>query len=51
MTYNAKSVIANKFWIVESNGEKLGTLKCVQPDVYEFFINRDQSTTVLTENN
>ena len=49
MTYNAKSVIANKFWIVESNGEKLGTLKCVQPDVYEFFINSDQSTTVLTE--
>ena len=49
MTYNAKSVIANKFWIVENNGEKLGTLKCVQPDVYEFFTNSDQSTTVLTE--
>ena len=26
MTVNAKEIIKNKFWIVESEGEKVGTL-------------------------
>lgn len=41
----AITVLSN-FWIVEDRGNKIGTIKCVN-DQYEFYDNRNNSTTVL----
>lgn len=48
MNYTAKNIIKDKFWIVDYNGEKLGTIKHVDGN-YEFFENSTQRTTVYNE--
>lgn len=48
MKYTAKSIIKDKFWIAEHNGEKLGTIKYVEGN-YEFFKNESKATTVYSE--
>ena len=44
MKYKAKTVIENKFWIVESKGSKVGTLKHTESG-YIFYSNVDNSET------
>jgi hypothetical protein len=44
MKYKAKVVIKDKFWIVESKGSKIGTLKNCQSN-YVFYNNVDGSET------
>lgn len=44
MKYKAKVVIEDKFWIVESKGSKVGTLKHTDSG-YIFYSNRDSSET------
>ena len=45
MKYKAKPVLENKFWIVESNGSKLGTLKAVN-DKYILYNSYNNSETI-----
>ena len=49
MTINAKEVLKDKFWIVEQNGEKLGTLKFITDNHYEYFITKTNQTVTLTQ--
>lgn len=48
MKLNAKTIIRDKFWIVEQNGEKLGTVKN-EDSGYQYFNNKKQETVVLSE--
>jgi len=44
--YNTKELVKDKFWIVEANASKVGTIR-KHGDVYEFFDQRTQTTTTL----
>ena len=44
--YTTKELIKDKFWIVEASSSKIGTIR-KQGDVFEFFDQRDKSTTML----
>ena len=48
MNYKAKPVLENKFWIVESNGSKIGTLKAVN-DKYILYNSYNNSETVYDD--
>jgi hypothetical protein len=48
MNYKAKPVLENKFWIVESNGSKIGTLKAVK-DKYILYNSYNNSETVYDD--
>lgn len=39
MNYNLKPIIDEKFWIVESNGQKYGTLRLVDDKIFELASN------------
>ena len=48
MKYKAKTVIENKFWIVESKGSKVGTLKSSN-DGYVFYNNINSTETLYAD--
>ena len=48
MKYKAKTVIENKFWIVESKGSKVGTLKN-SDDGYVFYNNINSTETLYAD--
>lgn len=48
MTYKAKVVIADKFWIVEERGSKVGTLKSTE-NGYIFYNNHNDKETVYRD--
>jgi len=39
MNYTLKPIIEKKFWIVESNGQKFGTLRILDNETFEFATN------------
>ena len=43
--YNAKPIVSEKFWILERNGERVGTIRKVDSD-YEVKV--DESCTIVT---
>lgn len=44
--YKTKELVKDKFWIVEANDSKIGTIR-KQGNLFEFFDQRDKSTTML----
>ena len=46
MTVRAKTLVKNKFWIVEQNGEKLGTLQKKEDNGW-IFLSKKDSTQVF----
>ena len=46
--YKAKTVIQDKFWIVEQNGSKIGTLKA-ESDKYVLYNNHNSKETVYND--
>lgn len=46
--YKAKTVIQDKFWIVEQNGSKIGTLKS-ESDKYVLYNNHNSKETVYND--
>jgi|TARA_B110000495_G_C23039898_1_gene622969 hypothetical protein len=44
--YTTKELVKDKFWIVEVSSSKIGTIR-KQGQVFEFFDQRDKSTTML----
>jgi len=48
MKFNAKTIIRDKFWIVEQNGEKLGSVKN-ENNQYVYFNNNTQTPVILNE--
>ena len=49
MTVRAKTLIKDKFWIVEEDGEKLGTLQKQNDNGWIFLSKRDQRQVFHTE--
>ena len=49
MSYTIKPIIEKKFWIVESNGQKYGTLRTLDESTFEFATNGE--LTVINETN
>ena len=41
MTVRAKTLVKDKFWIIEQNGQKLGTLQKKEDDGWIFLSNQD----------
>jgi len=46
--YTAQEVIKDKFWIVKNSDGKVGTLRFLSADRYEFFDQRSQDTSVVS---
>ena len=49
MNYTLKPIIEKKFWIVESNGQKFGTLRILDNETFEFATNGE--LTIINETN
>ena len=49
MTVRAKTLVKDKFWIVEQNGEKLGTLSKQDDNGWTFLSNKDQRQVFHTQ--
>ena len=46
MTVRAKTLVKDKFWIVEQNGQKLGTLQKKDDNGWIFLSKKDIKTSV-----
>jgi hypothetical protein len=49
MTIRAKTLIKNKFWIVEENGQKLGTLQKKEDNGWVFLNKTDKRQVYITQ--
>ena len=49
MTVRAKTLVKDKFWIVEQNGEKLGTLQKQEDNGWTFLSKKDQRQVFHTQ--
>ena len=49
MTVRAKTLVKDKFWIVEQNGQKLGTLQKKSDNGWIFLSKQDQRQVFHTE--
>ena len=49
MTIRAKTLVKDKFWIVEQNGQKLGTLQKKEDDGWIFLSKQDQRQVYHTQ--
>ena len=48
MTVRAKTLVKDKFWIVEQDGHKLGTLQKQQDNGWIFLSKKDKSCLLYT---
>ena len=48
MSVNAKTLVKDKFWIIEQNGQKLGTLQKKDNNGYVYLNKAEQETQVLS---
>ncbi len=46
MSVNAKTLVKDKFWIIEQNGQKLGTLQKKDNNGYVYLNKAEQETQV-----
>ena len=46
---NAKTLVKDRFWIVEENGEKIGTLQKQENNCWIFLSKRDKREEYATE--
>jgi hypothetical protein len=46
--YTAQEVIKDKFWIVKNSDGKVGTLRFLSTDKYEFFDQRSHDTSIIS---
>jgi hypothetical protein len=49
MTINAKTLVKDKFWIIESNGQKLGTLQKQADNGWVFLSKKDKTQVFHTK--
>ena len=49
MTVNAKTLVKDKFWIIESNGQKLGTLQKQADNGWVFLSKKDKTQVFHTK--
>ena len=49
MTVRAKTLVKDKFWIVEQNGQKLGTLQKKEDDGWIFLSKQDKRQVYHTQ--